>query len=61
MHDAFRETLEKLPDERTDEDIELILENIQHLPVSYTLTVAVTLPISQSLPQVVGTISSEVV
>lgn len=41
MHDAFRETLEKLPAERTDKDIELIVENIQHLPVSDCLAVTI--------------------
>jgi hypothetical protein len=35
--DAVRECLEKDPQERTDDDIEILLEYMQHFPVSYRL------------------------
>lgn len=33
VHDAVRECLEKDPTERTDDDIEVLLEAMQHMPV----------------------------
>ena len=37
--DAARECLEKNPDERTEDDIEILLEFLQNLPVSVERTV----------------------
>ena len=43
--DAARECLEKNPDERTEDDIEILLEFLQNLPVSVERTVYYTISI----------------